>query len=284
MSEYKDIAGNKKPDYIVDDGPIREPIAKMAAMVTDRVAYKLGLKKITKDDPEYWGLCAMISDEEAEVALKMGLRQPKTFEEILELTGMESAHLEELLAHMSYVGVLEYNRENLDGKNPEGKKRWVLPPFVPGIAEFSNMNEEMMREHPELSRFFERMAFLPLEAVTKMVPPGGAGVGMHVIPVEKAISMEDNSASVEHISYWLSKYEGKYAAAPCSCRISRAVHDESCADDYHDWCIALGDMADYIVETNKGGRYITKEEVFEILEKAEQNGFVHQITNIDGKE
>ena len=43
-------------------------------------------------------------------------------------------------------------------------------------------------------------------------------------------------------------------------------------------------MADYVVETNKGGRYITKEEALEILQKAEDNGFVHQITNIDGED
>jgi NADPH-dependent glutamate synthase beta subunit-like oxidoreductase len=36
-------------------------------------------------------------------------------------------------------------------------------------------------------------------------------------------------------------------------------------------------------ETQKGGRYITYEEVLDILKKAEDNGFVHQITNIDGK-
>lgn len=42
-------------------------------------------------------------------------------------------------------------------------------------------------------------------------------------------------------------------------------------------------MADYIVETNKGGHYITKERALEILKQAEDNGFVHQITNIDGE-
>ena len=54
---------------------------------------------------------------------------------------------------------------------------------------------------------------------------------MHVIPVEKAIEMENESVDLEHISYWLSKYEGKYAASPCSCRRSRLTHDEGCADD-----------------------------------------------------
>ena len=47
--------------------------------------------------------------------------------------------------------------------------------------------------------------------------------------------------------------------------------------------MAVGDMADYVVETDKGGRYISKEEALEIFRQAEENGFVHQITNIDGE-
>lgn len=283
MTEYKDIAGNRKPDCVKDDGPVRECIVKLAKKITDRPFEHFGIRKITKDSPEYWGLAAMCTDEEAELALKLNVRDPKTFEEIQALSGIEPGHLQELLDSMSISGLLEYNWENLDGKNPEGKKRYVLPMFVPGIGEFSNMNEKLLEEKPELGRFFERMAFLPLEHVTKLVPPGGAGIGMHVIPVEKAISMEDKSIPIEHISHWLEKYEGKYAASPCSCRMSRKTYDEGCADDFHDWCIAVGDMADYVVETQKGGRYITKEEALEILRKAEDNGFVHQITNIDGE-
>ncbi len=65
------------------------------------------------------------------------------------------------------------------------------------------------------------MSRLPLEKITPMVPPGGAGIGMHVIPVEKAIDMNNQAISLEKISYWLDKYEGKYAASPCSCRKSR---------------------------------------------------------------
>lgn len=258
--------------------PVREPILKLGKMITDRVPYKLGLKKLTADDPEYWGLAAMCTDEMAEVALKMGVRKPRTFAQMVKLTGIEEGHLQELLDKMSYNGVIEYNWEN-----PQHEKQYVLPMFVPGSAEFSNMNKDMLEANPELGRFFERMSRLPLEKITPMVPPGGAGVGMHVIPVEKAISMENQSVSVEHISHWLDKYEGKYAASPCSCRMSRKTFDEGCADDPNDWCIAVGDMADYVVETNKGGRYVTKEEVLEILKKAEDNGYVHQITNIDGE-
>ena len=258
---------------------LREPIVRLAMEVTDRVPVLLGKEKITVESPEYWGLCAVCpTDEMAEVAIKMKKRKPRTFNDMLKLTGMEPDHLQELLDHMSYTGLIEYNWEN-----PQHEKQYVLPMFVPGSAEFGNMNETILTEHPEMGRFFERMSRLPLEKVTPMVPLGGAGIGMHVIPVEKAISSESKSVSIEHISYWLDKYEGKYAASPCSCRASRKTYDEGCADDFHDWCIAVGDMADYVVETQKGGRYITKEEALEIFQKAEDNGFVHQITNIDGE-
>ena len=69
--------------------------------------------------------------------------------------------------------------------------------------------------------------------------------------------MESESVDLEHISYWLTKYEGKYAKSPCSCRRSRLYHDEGCADDPEGWCVAVGDMADYVVETQKDGCYIT---------------------------
>ena len=127
------------------------------------------------------------------------------------------------------------------------------------------------------------MARLPLEKVTPMVPQGGAGIGMHVIPVEKAIPSSQESASIEHISYWLNKYKDKYAVGACSCRRQQRVRGEGTGDLEDDLCIGVGDMADYLVETGKG-RYIDYDEVMEILQRAEDNGYVHQITNIDSEE
>ena len=271
------------PDW-VEKEPEREVIFKLAKTITSRIPYHLGMKKLTKYDPEYWALAAVLTDEEAELALSFGgIRKPKTFKELQTITGIEPIHLQELLDHMSWIGILEYNKENLDGKNPHNEKRWHVPMFVPGSAEFMNMNPDVLEQHPEIGMFFNYMTRLPLEKITKMVPPGGAGIGMHVIPVEKAIAMENHTANIEHISHWLDKYEGKYAASPCSCRRSRKTFNEGCADDPEGWCIAIGDMADYVVETNKDGHYLTREEVLALLQKAEENGFVHQITNIDGE-
>ena len=281
----KELDKELYPDYVYPEftpdsnEPFREPIAKLGKKITDRIPQKLGLKKITRNDPEYWGLAGVLSDEEAELALKLGVRKPKTLSEIVKLSGLEEKKCEALLEEMSRKGLLEYNWENA-----AHEKQYVLPMYVPGCAEFFNMNAKILESNPEMGTFFEHMSRLPLEKITPFVPEGGAGIGMHVIPVEKAIEMENESVDLEHISYWLSKYEGKYAASPCSCRRSRLTHNEGCADDPEGWCIAIGDMADYVVETQKDGRYITKEEALDIFRQAEENGFVHQITNIDGKD
>ena len=268
------------PEFTPDPGKsFREPIAKLGKKITDRIPQKLGLKKITRNDPEYWGLAGVLTDEEALLALKLGVRKPKTLSEIVKISGLEEKKCEALLEEMSRKGLLEYNWENA-----AHEKQYVLPMYVPGCAEFFNMNAKILESNPEMGTFFEHMSRLPLEKITPFVPEGGAGIGMHVIPVEKAIEMENESVDLEHISYWLSKYEGKYAASPCSCRRSRLTHDEGCADDPEGWCVAVGDMADYVVETQKDGRYISKEEALDIFRQAEENGFVHQITNIDGKD
>lgn len=279
----KELDKELYPDYVYPEftpdpnEPFREPIAKLGKKITDRIPQKLGLKKITRNDPEYWGLAGVLTDEEAELAVKLGVRKPKTLAEIVKLSGLEEKKCEALLEEMSRKGLLEYNWEN-----PKHEKQYVLPMYVPGCAEFFNMNANILDSNPEMGTFFEHMSRLPLEKITPFVPEGGAGIGMHVIPVEKAIEMENESVDLEHISHWLNKYEGKYAASPCSCRRSRLTHGEGCADDPEGWCIAIGDMADYVVETQKDGRYIDKAEALEILKAAEDNGFVHQITNIDG--
>ena len=280
----KELDKELYPDYVYPEftpdpnEPFREPIAKLGKKITDRIPQKLGLKKITRNDPEYWGLAGVLTDEEALLALKLGVRKPKTLSEIVKISGLEEKKCEALLEEMSRKGLLEYNWENA-----AHEKQYVMPMYVPGCAEFFNMNAKILESNPEMGTFFEHMSRLPLEKITPFVPEGGAGIGMHVIPVEKAIEMENESVDLEHISYWLSKYEGKYAASPCSCRRSRLTHDEGCADDPEGWCVAVGDMADYVVETQKDGRYISKEEALDIFRQAEENGFVHQITNIDGK-
>jgi NADPH-dependent glutamate synthase beta subunit-like oxidoreductase/Fe-S-cluster-containing dehydrogenase component len=272
--------GDKNPD---------EKILALGKKITDVIPHKI--KGITSEDAEYWGLKELVTDEMADVALTMKVRVHYPFEDILEMNPTYKDHPEDLrnlLDKMAYIGLLEFDYGNHytdEGPIKDAPKirRYMLPTFVPGSAEFFNMRRENLKDHPAMGSFFERMTFVPLAKVTSMIPEGGDGVGMHVIPVEKAISMESKSLPIEHLSYWLKKYDGHLSKGICSCRASRTALGEGCADDDYGWCIGVGDMADYCVDTNKG-EYITKEEALEIFKKAEANGFVHQITNIDGKD
>ena len=257
----------------------REILFDLGKMITDRLPYKFGLKRLTETDPEYIILDrACSSDEIAEVMLKMGLRKPKTTAEIAKLTGKPEARIEELLTDAANHGIVEYHWEN-----PQHEKQWYVQLFVPGIAEMTNMVLWQVEKYPELADSFDKMTFLPLAGKTHLIPPGGDGIGMHVIPVENAIPAKSVSASIEHISHWLDKYDGKLSVGYCSCRNARRLYGEGSGEIQDDCCIGLGDFATYLIETGKG-RPITKQEALDICKRAEDNGYVHQVTNIDGQD
>lgn len=260
---------------------------KLGKKITDVVAHKIA--GFGSDAPEYWGLKEMLTPEMCELCSKMKLRKYYTLEELLKIhKGYEPTKLKELYEEMSMIGIIEYDYGDNYGhdgelKNKPRVKRYRVPFFVPGSAELFNSTVERIKNNPTVANFFERMTFIPLAGITQMIPPGGDGIGMHVIPVEKAIESENKSLDIEHISHWLKKYDGHLSAGICSCRASRAALGEGCTDDVDDWCIQVGDMADYAVETGRA-HYIDKEEALRILELSEKNGYVHQITNIDGSD
>ncbi|MDY6276492.1 MAG: FAD-dependent oxidoreductase [Bacilli bacterium] len=261
-------------------------LCKLAAKITDVVPHKLLGVKTT--DPEYWGLREVLTEPMIDILLKMKQRKHYVFEDLQKMNkDVNPVELQKLLDQMSVIGIIEYDYgDNYAWDHPlEDKpkiKRYMLSYFVPGSAELMNSSEDRIAKNPAVANMFERMTFIPLAGITEMLPPGGGGVGMHVIPVEKAIENEQESIDVEHISHWMKKYEGHISAGICSCRASRAMLGDGCIDDCNDWCIQFGDMADYTVETGRA-HYITKERALEIFELAEKNGFVHQITNIDGE-
>ena len=271
-----------------------EKIAKLGKVITDRATVLLGKDKITPDSPEYWGINSALkftavnygekmADDILDICLTMKKRVPLTFAQLAEKNPQfDAEYLEKALQAVSESGLVEFHWENLDGKNPNHEKRWVLDMFVPGSAEIMMINPVHADMFPETADFFERMAYLPLAGLTEQVPPGGAGIGMHVIPVEKAIPAESKSIPIEHLSHWLKKYEGHIGVSVCSCRKQQRIRGEGSGDIEAEWCIGVGDFSDYCRETNHG-RDITYEEAMEILQKAEDRGYVHQITNIDGE-
>ena len=64
----------------------REILFDLGKMITDRLPYKFGIKRLTEEDPEYILLDRSLEcDEQAEIMLKMGLRKPKTLDVIAKI-------------------------------------------------------------------------------------------------------------------------------------------------------------------------------------------------------
>ena len=278
QQEYETWVNGIRPDTKFgtkfDEQP-RELIQKLALHITDRKF----VKEIKTSDAEYYGMAPWVTDEMAEVALTMKVHKVYKVDEILKMNKKHTReHLVEILEELCQVGIVEYKFEN--DINATGEKMYALPPYIVGSGEYMGMKKSMVEKEPTAAMLFDRMAFEPLKGFTQFVPPGGSGMAMHVVPVEKAIPAQSNSVSHEHLSYWLNKYE-IYATVPCVCRMSKEIIDEGAGEDYEDMCIAVGSMARYAVETHRG-HYITYDEVMEILQRAEDQGCVHQITNLDG--
>ena len=257
-------------------------LLKLGKKMTDRIPKKLGLVPMDTSDPEYWGLKEVLDDDMVDICLKMKQRHPYSLEEMSALTGWQEDKLEAKLAEMAKIGLLEYHWGECGRPHTRENKLYILPIYVPGFAEVANMNPAVADTHPEICDFFERMAFLPLEGLTPMVPPGGGGLGMHVIPVEQAIPAKNESVDLEHISYWLDKYEGHIGLGVCACRLCQSKRGLGSGDIKDYWCIGLGEFADSMMESGLG-KYCTKDEAKQVLKRAEELGYCHQITNIDGE-
>lgn len=265
------------PNYVAEDKEKEKLVLKLATMITDRYVKKF-MKKINNRDPEYWMLDMILDKEQVRFLINFKkTRVPYSIEELAKMNKMSVEDTEKMVDRLVWIGIIEMNRAKTEDKH----KQYELPIFVPGSAEFMMMQDKLTDEFPQLATFFNLMTQLPLGGITQMVPPGGAGVGMHVIPVEKAISLENESVPVEHLSRWIDMYD-KFGISECSCRKQQAMRGEGSGEIRGEYCIGMGDMAEYM-DSRGIGHYISKEEVYEILERAERHGYVHQVTNIDGE-
>ena len=275
------------PNYVAEDPEKEKLVIELAKRITDRYVKRF-TNKVNNRDPEYWLLDCVLTKEQVKFLLTSfpKTRVPFSIPQLAEKNGMSVEDTTKMVHDLRYLGIIEQTRhyENKEDRkdNPDNfEYHYELPIFVPGSAEFMMMQESVTEEHPEMATFFNLMTQLPLGGITQMVPPGGAGVGMHTIPVEKAIELENQSVPVEHLSRWIDMYD-KYGISECSCRKQQTMRGEGSGQIRGDYCIGMGDMAEYMDDRGIG-HYVTKEEVYEILERAERHGYVHQITNIDGE-
>lgn len=253
----------------MSDQAVKLKVLEFANKVSGK---KVGGKgSFTTADPRYYIMEPVVSDEMAEVALVMGFRKPRSAEELAVLCGKSVELTKKLAWELSLAGVCFVNKK-------EGVDKYWYDTWVPGIMEMMVNNKENVKKYPQIARAFEEYGRIvgPM-SVGKF--PVGVGV-MRVIPVETAIQGETRRASYEEISKYLNEAH-IFTVSDCSCRTSREVMGEGCGHLKEDMCIQLDHAAEYYIRTGRG-REITREEAFEIILRAEENGLMHQIPNFDG--
>ena len=232
--------------------------------------------EITETSPEYIYTDALVKDDYLlDVLLKVDFRHPMYIDELAERIGESIEKTAEIAEELGKLGFIEFEADE------NGVDRLTIPVFLPGIMEMGVMDLQKVEDHPEITYAFQKHAQNLTDAVASVVP---MGKGLcRVLPVEKAIAGESRRVEKEEISHWIDKYYPSIALQPCQCRRSRRFNGELGHDLEGEWCLSLGYFAEHCIRTHKGRR-LTKEEVYEILQKAEDLGYVHELTNIYGPE
>ncbi|MBP5156041.1 MAG: FAD-dependent oxidoreductase, partial [Clostridia bacterium] len=261
-----------------DDPEKKKLVKKLAVMITDSIPRKLP-GQMKENHMDFWILDRLLTKEEVRFMLSFKKRRVGyTTKELAARNDMTEEETQKIIDHLIWIGIVEQNRDNAD----RHIQYWI-PKWVVGSGEYMVEHPTLTDTNPEVATMFNLAPQEPLQLAAKLVPPGGAGIGMHVIPVEKAIDCSSRSVSVEHLSHWLNKYD-KFCKMVCACRKAQRVRGEGVGDIEGKMCIGLGDIAEFLVETGKDAEYITREEALEIIERAERKGYVHQITNLDGED
>lgn len=246
---------------------IRQKIVKLAKKISGPTALMI---KIDENAPEYYVLDCIVSDEMAEVGLAMALRRPRTIEQIAKRCGKSLEKTEALARELAQVGACIFHKEN-------GQDVFELTVFVPGVMEKTVENKELCEKYPAIPRAFEEYARLRGAMLAPNMPVGAGP--MRVIPIASSISGDSRSIGFEELSTILNKAT-RFAVGDCTCRRSRRLLGQGCGHLEQDMCIQLDAGAEYYIRTGRA-REISREEAFEIVRKAEENGLMHSIPNID---
>ena len=248
-----------------------------------KLATKISLESltytgITYNDPEYRILEPIVDDDMCKVMLHMKLDTPRTTEELAKRCKASVEWTREQLDKLNEAGVCR-TMEGLNG----AKAGWYYPIWVPGIMEGILSNNEQCERYPDLGACFEEYTRRRIAMVAPVMQNGKQGMMfMRVMPVMSAIENNSKTASYDEVRTLIEKASA-ISVGPCSCRRSRRLIGEGCGHLEEDMCMYLNDNA--INYSRLGShRLITKEEAYEILKRAEDNGLVHEINQTPGFE
>ena len=228
--------------------------------------------KIDENAPEYYCMAGILSDDEADIAIAAGLRKERTAGYLAKKVGKTVEEVQPLLDNLVYYGIF---RRSMD--KALGEDVYYMQIFAPGILEMMVNQKELLETHPEVGRAFDEYTRNLAASMGAMIPDG-YGL-MRVIPVESALEGIEGVSDYERISHYLDKYD-RFSVSPCSCRASRSSLGDGCGHLEEDMCVQMGRGAEHYIRTGRA-REITREQALEIIQRAEENGLMHDMVNIE---
>ena len=248
------------------------------------LATKISLESLTYTglgfkDPEYRLLEPIVDDDMCTVMMHMRLDTPRTSAEIARRCNKPVEWVDEQLEKLNYAGVVRTKEPTEAG----GEVTWYYPIWVPGIFEGVLANKEQCDKYPDLGKCFEEYTRLRVAMLAPLANSGKMGMFfMRVMPVQSAVENNSRVAEYDEVK---TLVENAFAISvgPCSCRRSRRLMGEGCGHIEDDMCMYLNDNA---INYSRIGshRLVSKEEAYEILKRAEDNGLVHEINQTPGFE
>ncbi len=220
--------------------------------------------------PEYYALEPLMDAYQANIAMHLKFRKKASAQDIVESSGEPYDKVKAALDHLAWAGASFVN--TIDGVD-----MYWQDIFVPGHLELINNNKELVAKHPEVAEAFYYFGSKRGPAAAGIMPIGGGP--MRVLPIQRAIDGNSKKVSYEEISKHIEEAT-VFTVSDCSCRTSREAMGEGCGHLKEEMCIQLDHAAEYYIKTGRG-RQITKEEAYEIIRQAEENGLMHSVPNLD---
>ncbi len=211
----------------------------------------------------------LFTPDEAEIALEVS-SVPESIKKIhkrVKKAGISIEKLEEILNNLVEKGALvgpEYYSSLGMGR------KYGKTPFIVGMYEF---------QAGRITKEFEKDARDYLDEKYRETLFKRKTRQMRTIPISKSVKQKNSVIPYDNVRDIVEKTQKPVVVIPCVCREGADLLDEPCkVSDIRETCLLLNEIAEMYIELGRG-RSVSKEEAFEILDKAEEIGLVLQPTN-----
>jgi len=153
-------------------------------------------------------------------------------------------------------------------KTKDGTKYYAAAPFIHGFFEHNAVLASGQPEFKELAELIEQYmtgGFFPTGPSLRTIPVNTNAESNPKLPVAPYDDVKKIIESKEKIGLF-----------PCACAAEASAMGRECKQT-NEVCMGFDFYAEYAIEGLGTGRWITREEAFEVLKRAEAEGLVHQI-------